>query len=150
MTIGPSMDKPSGYQRIKCLARNGVRPALGHDRACTEDEVLGAIRAAASEDGCRCHVTHLFNVSGQCCQPRTATCSWIVYFRFSSMLLLLLTIFVLVCVSACVRVLVCVLVCVRRVPPQAAVAWQLWATEHVSAWVAWVRRIEAAYCGDNY
>eukprot|EP00729_Bicosta_minor_P017007 gene17007-20076_t len=64
MTIGPSMDKPSGYQRIKCLARNGVRPALGHDRACTEDEVLGAIRAAASEDGCRCHVTHLFNVSG--------------------------------------------------------------------------------------
>ena len=58
--------RPSGYQRIKCLARNGVRPALGHDRACTEEDVLGAIRAAASEGGpvCRCHVTHLFNVSG--------------------------------------------------------------------------------------
>ena len=35
---------------------------MGHDKQCTEDEILGAIRAAA-EYTMRTHITHLFNVS---------------------------------------------------------------------------------------
>ena len=62
MTISPSLDSAEGYPRLSKLLAVGVLPALGHDRGCTEADILGALRVAAVA-GVRCHVTHLFNVS---------------------------------------------------------------------------------------
>eukprot|EP00041_Stephanoeca_diplocostata_P026558 m.718308 g.718308 ORF g.718308 m.718308 type:complete len:460 (+) comp22994_c1_seq2:98-1477(+) len=62
MTIAPSIDAIDDYARIKILLKNNVLVALGHDRNCTEDDILGALRTAHAH-GKRCHITHIFNVS---------------------------------------------------------------------------------------
>jgi hypothetical protein len=82
MTVSPSSDAPRGYARIRALCRAGVVPALGHDKVCTEEQILGALRVgtekfegAGEEEGgerggdgqCavvrgQFHLTHGFNV----------------------------------------------------------------------------------------
>ncbi|XP_070555715.1 N-acetylglucosamine-6-phosphate deacetylase-like [Ptychodera flava] len=59
MTISPRIDAKSGYQRIKLLLERGIVPSLGHDRAATQEEILGALRLQPST---QFHITHLFNV----------------------------------------------------------------------------------------
>ena len=59
MTISPHLEAGVGYQRIKALVERGVVPALGHDRAATESEILGAL---ACNKQSKMHITHLFNV----------------------------------------------------------------------------------------
>jgi N-acetylglucosamine-6-phosphate deacetylase len=49
MTISPRLDARVGYERIKHLLKIGVRPSLGHDRRCTEQDVLGALRLIETE-----------------------------------------------------------------------------------------------------
>lgn len=56
MTIAPSIDAKDDYARIRLLLKRGILPALGHDRNCTEEEILGALRVAA-EFGVTLHVT---------------------------------------------------------------------------------------------
>jgi hypothetical protein len=56
MTIAPSIDAKDGYARIRMLLERGVLPALGHDRYCTETDILGAL-VVAKEFGVRLHVT---------------------------------------------------------------------------------------------
>ena len=50
------------YARLKVLLDYEILPSLGHDRHCSETDILGALDVAASR-GVRCHVTHLFNVT---------------------------------------------------------------------------------------
>ena len=59
MTISPSADAARQYERIQCLAARNVRVSLGHDKNCTEQDILGALHAVAPD---RCHMTHAFNV----------------------------------------------------------------------------------------
>lgn len=60
MTISPSVEAKSGYERIRTLLGNSVVPALGHDRSCTEQDMVGALACASPPQ--RMHLTHLFNV----------------------------------------------------------------------------------------
>eukprot|EP00995_Heteronema_vittatum_P007880 NODE_303_length_1505_cov_370.941621_g218_i0.p1 GENE.NODE_303_length_1505_cov_370.941621_g218_i0~~NODE_303_length_1505_cov_370.941621_g218_i0.p1 ORF type:complete len:410 (+),score=110.38 NODE_303_length_1505_cov_370.941621_g218_i0:57-1286(+) len=60
MTISPSKDAEANYDRIRYLLSRNVTPALGHDRNCTAEQVLGALRVDPSQ---RLHITHMFNVS---------------------------------------------------------------------------------------
>jgi hypothetical protein len=62
MTISPSVDALDGYARTRLLLERGVLPALGHDRHCTEKDILGAL-AVAKEFDVQLHVTHMFNVT---------------------------------------------------------------------------------------
>ncbi len=61
MTIGPSVDSRHGYARSKMLLERGIVVALGHDRQASEEQILGALKLATSEEQ-RLHMTHLFNV----------------------------------------------------------------------------------------
>ena len=58
MTISPSCDAPVNYGRIRTLVERNVRVALGHDKLCTEAQILRALGIGGS----RFHVTHSFNV----------------------------------------------------------------------------------------
>lgn len=59
MTISPSSSESCGsgatsttsgsFSKIRSLVRRNVRPCLGHDVLATEDQILGALRAAADE-----------------------------------------------------------------------------------------------------
>jgi N-acetylglucosamine-6-phosphate deacetylase len=60
MTIAPSLDAKDGYQKIQLLLQQGVKPALGHDKECTAEDILGALRH--SSVGEPFHITHGFNV----------------------------------------------------------------------------------------
>ena len=60
MTISPSLERDRNYSRLRLLLHRGVRPSLGHDKECSEDDILGALRAAGSAS--RLHLTHAFNV----------------------------------------------------------------------------------------
>ena len=69
MTISPLREREVGYARLKHLLARGVVPSLGHDKRCTEGDILGALRVCR-EAGCGTaggppgpHVTHLFNVT---------------------------------------------------------------------------------------
>jgi len=59
MTISPSLDYPN-YEKIQLLNKNNITVSLGHDKKCTEDHVLGALRHGSEEKPM--HMTHLFNV----------------------------------------------------------------------------------------
>lgn len=61
MTISPSTDAASGYARTRMLLERGVVPALGHDKSCSLEQIVGALRVGAAH-GARLHVTHTFNV----------------------------------------------------------------------------------------
>ena len=43
MTISPSLDYPD-YEKIQLLNKSNITVSLGHDKKCTEDQVLGALR----------------------------------------------------------------------------------------------------------
>lgn len=47
MTISPSVEAKHDFRRIRILLKHRVLPALGHDLVCTENEILGALRAAS-------------------------------------------------------------------------------------------------------
>ena len=57
VTVSPSVDAPD-YPRIRELLRRGIRPALGHDRHATAEQILGALRLSPEP----LHITHAFNV----------------------------------------------------------------------------------------
>lgn len=59
MTISPHAEASHNYNRIKCLLRREVVPALGHDKQATEEEILTALSLSKSQ---QLHLTHLFNV----------------------------------------------------------------------------------------
>jgi N-acetylglucosamine-6-phosphate deacetylase len=60
MTISPSLDAPGGYEKIQLLLQQGVKPALGHDKECTTEDIIGALRLSSTDDPF--HITHGFNV----------------------------------------------------------------------------------------
>merc|ERR1712232_775588 len=49
MTIAPSREAKSKppFQRLKALLSRGIRPALGHDTACTVEDVASVLRHVA-------------------------------------------------------------------------------------------------------
>ena len=49
MTISPSCDTQRGYSRIRLLCEAGVVPALGHDKVCTEEQILAALRVGTEQ-----------------------------------------------------------------------------------------------------
>ena len=61
MTISPSGDAPN-FSRIRSLLARGIVPSLGHDKDCTENEILQCL-AQPNPHGIRFHLTHAFNVS---------------------------------------------------------------------------------------
>eukprot|EP00811_Abedinium_folium_P033820 NODE_6754_length_1642_cov_3.261386.p3 GENE.NODE_6754_length_1642_cov_3.261386~~NODE_6754_length_1642_cov_3.261386.p3 ORF type:complete len:276 (+),score=84.55 NODE_6754_length_1642_cov_3.261386:771-1598(+) len=63
MTIAPSVEARTvpPFKRLQMLLECGVRPAFGHDMACTLPEVAAAMRVAAAHRVVP-HVTHAFNV----------------------------------------------------------------------------------------
>eukprot|EP00929_Paragymnodinium_shiwhaense_P105121 TRINITY_DN70042_c0_g1_i1.p1 TRINITY_DN70042_c0_g1~~TRINITY_DN70042_c0_g1_i1.p1 ORF type:complete len:463 (+),score=68.55 TRINITY_DN70042_c0_g1_i1:61-1449(+) len=63
MTIAPSVEARAAckFARLSALIKRRVRPALGHDTACTEKEIAEALTVAASL-GMQLHITHAFNV----------------------------------------------------------------------------------------
>merc|ERR1712232_955675 len=63
MTIAPSLEARSiqPFARMRILLERGIRVALGHDTACSTEEIVETLRVAA-EHGMRPHVTHAFNV----------------------------------------------------------------------------------------
>ena len=76
MTISPSIDVKLNYARMKMLTERHIKVSLGHDKNCTEQDIVGALRAVQSsvndtvkveqEESSfnyrRCHMTHVFNV----------------------------------------------------------------------------------------
>jgi len=46
MTISPTAEAKCNYERLRALLDRGVTPALGHDKSATEEDILGALRAA--------------------------------------------------------------------------------------------------------
>lgn len=63
MTISPSQESSNKCSRIRILAELGCLVSLGHDRSCSEEDILQAMHTV-HECGARCHITHLFNVCG--------------------------------------------------------------------------------------
>ncbi|XP_078360754.1 N-acetylglucosamine-6-phosphate deacetylase-like isoform X2 [Oculina patagonica] len=59
MTISPHAEASSNFERIKCLLKRGIGPALGHDKQASEDEILAALSLSKTQ---QFHLTHLFNV----------------------------------------------------------------------------------------
>ena len=59
MTISPSCDTINNYQRFQLLAERNIKISLGHDKNCTESEILKVLHAVKPM---RCHMTHVFNV----------------------------------------------------------------------------------------
>ena len=61
-----SLEYPSpAFLRLNALLDRNVLPALGHDKVCTENDILGAIAFAAGHNATkveRLHLTHAFNV----------------------------------------------------------------------------------------
>ena len=66
MTISPSCDAPSNFLRMQALVRRDVRVSLGHDKNCSEMQIINALRVGNGATGNpprqRFHVTHSFNV----------------------------------------------------------------------------------------
>jgi len=72
MTISPSMESSSSVNkgeaapcsRLHALLKRGVVPSLGHDKVCTEDDILECLRAGKFNNphNIRYHLTHAFNV----------------------------------------------------------------------------------------
>jgi N-acetylglucosamine-6-phosphate deacetylase len=64
MTISPSQDRQGeerdSYPRLRALRERGIIAALGHDKQCSEEDILGALRLQTAD--WRMHLTHLFNV----------------------------------------------------------------------------------------
>ena len=60
MTIAPSCEAKTDYQIIKELHKRDVAVSLGHDKLCSEKDILGAL--AVTPQGKKSHVTHTFNV----------------------------------------------------------------------------------------
>jgi N-acetylglucosamine-6-phosphate deacetylase len=60
MTIAPSVEAKSGYQKIQLLVKRGVKPALGHDKECSAADIIGALKF--SSKSAPFHITHAFNV----------------------------------------------------------------------------------------
>lgn len=61
MTISPSIDALESFSRIKLLVKHGVRVSLGHDKQCSEAQILRALHVAKTVNQ-RFHITHAFNV----------------------------------------------------------------------------------------
>ena len=77
MTISPSIDHKSQFERMKILRNKNVIPALGHDKQCNERQIIEALCTFNNEDDEKCsdkefeknrnkyseiHMTHCFNV----------------------------------------------------------------------------------------
>ncbi|XQJ31468.1 N-acetylglucosamine-6-phosphate deacetylase-like protein [Leishmania guyanensis] len=62
MTISPHIEARCNYEKMRYLLEKKVRVALGHDRAASKSEIMGALKLAPSEEE-KMHVTHLCNVS---------------------------------------------------------------------------------------
>ena len=68
MTISPSIDFMHHFERIKILKNEGIIPALGHDRQCTEEQIIAALTVLDGSDQkehrkySSLHMTHCFNV----------------------------------------------------------------------------------------
>jgi N-acetylglucosamine-6-phosphate deacetylase len=60
MTISPSVDAVNGFEKIQLLVERGVKPALGHDKECSVDDIIGALKF--SSPAAPFHITHAFNV----------------------------------------------------------------------------------------
>ena len=60
MTVAPSCDVQQNYARLQMLSKRNVKISLGHDKNCTEADIVGALRAVGPQH--RCHMTHVFNV----------------------------------------------------------------------------------------
>ena len=67
MTISPTLAfDADGASRLRALQARGIRVALGHDKECTEDDILRALRdtppgagaGAAAASAARMHLTH--------------------------------------------------------------------------------------------
>ena len=68
MTISPSAEGSNHdnfgdppYSRISSLLKRGIVPSLGHDKECTEDDILDCLTLENPHD-IRFHITHAFNV----------------------------------------------------------------------------------------
>jgi len=59
MTISPSLESKRNYERIKALIKRDIVVSLGHDKTCSEDEILEALRLSSETN--RFHITHAFN-----------------------------------------------------------------------------------------
>ena len=51
----------SAFARIDALMDRNILASLGHDKFCTEENIMGAL-SSAGERGTRLHLTHAFNV----------------------------------------------------------------------------------------
>eukprot|EP00301_Raphidiophrys_heterophryoidea_P017431 c2741_g1_i2.p1 GENE.c2741_g1_i2~~c2741_g1_i2.p1 ORF type:complete len:228 (-),score=46.11 c2741_g1_i2:746-1429(-) len=68
MTLSPGVDAKHNHTFTHHLVARGVVPAFGHDKHCSEADIIGAFRAAQEArrlhpEGPRAHMTHIFNVS---------------------------------------------------------------------------------------
>ena len=68
ITISPSAENSlhdkfgdPTYSRIKAMLRRGIVPSLGHDKECTEEDIMGCLTQENPHD-IRFHLTHAFNV----------------------------------------------------------------------------------------
>ena len=59
MTISPSCERGNNCARLRLLAKRNIKIALGHDKNCTELDILKALHVVKPA---RCHTTHVFNV----------------------------------------------------------------------------------------
>ena len=70
MTISPSIDALNDFKRIQLLQSKGIIAALGHDRRCTEKEIIRILSMSANSKSdsmnhpkySALHFTHCFNV----------------------------------------------------------------------------------------
>lgn len=62
MTISPSEEKLVGFGRMRRLLERGIRVAIGHDAAATEENILACLRLG-QQYGQQLHCTHIFNAS---------------------------------------------------------------------------------------
>lgn len=62
MTISPSCDADRDFSRFKLLCKANIVPCLGHDKICTEAQILNALRVGSDNGFGRFHLTHAFNV----------------------------------------------------------------------------------------